>query len=118
MELYWLRMLFKDIHVHLPLAPVLWCDNVSAHTLACNPVYHARTKHIEVDYHFVRKKVLNRDIYVQFISTHDQVSDIFTKRLTSIRFLTLKSKLMVVTPPINLRCLLTFVMEMKSPHHL
>jgi hypothetical protein len=102
-ELYWLRMLFKDIHISLFLAPVLWCDNVSALALASNPVYHARTKHIEVDYHFVREKVLNCDILIKYISTHDQVSDIFTKGLFSARFLTLKSKLMVVAPPINLR---------------
>jgi hypothetical protein len=102
-ELYWLRMLFKDLHVSLPLEPVLWCDNVSALSLASNPVYHASTKHIEVDYHFVREKVINRDISIRFISTHDQIADIFTKGLSSARFLTLKSKLLVVAPPINLR---------------
>jgi hypothetical protein len=57
-ELYWLCMLFKDIHVSLPLAPVLWCDNVSALALASNPMYHAHTKHIEVDYHLFEKKSL------------------------------------------------------------
>jgi hypothetical protein len=65
-------------------------------------VYYAHTKHIEVDYHFVREKVLNQDISIWFISTHDQISDIFTKGLSSARFLTLKSKLMVVAPPITL----------------
>ena len=75
---------------------MLWCDNVSALALAFNPVFHARTKHIEVDYHFVREKVVNRDIIVKFISTLDQVADIFTKGLSSSRFVYLKSKLMVV----------------------
>lgn len=57
----------------------------------------------EVDYHFVREKVLNCDILVKFISTDDQTSDIYTKGLSSQHFLKLKSKLMVVPPHINLR---------------
>jgi hypothetical protein len=80
----------------------LWCDNVSALALASNPIYHARTKHIEVDYHFVHENVVNRDIVVKFISTGDQIADIFTKGLSSSRFAYLLSKLMVV-PPICLR---------------
>ena len=52
-ELYWLRMLFKDLGVYLHHAPILWCDNVSALALASNPIFHAHTKYIEVDYHFV-----------------------------------------------------------------
>lgn len=68
----------------LSLCPsFLWCDNVSALDLASNPVFHARTKHIEVDYHFIREKVLNGDILVKFISILDQVADIFTKGLPS-----------------------------------
>ena len=105
-ELYWLRMLFQEIQIPLKVAPVLWCDNVNALALASNPVFHARTKHIEVDYHFVRKKVVNRDIIVKFISTLDQVADIFTKGLSSSRFVYLKSKLMVVQPPSPCRGLL------------
>ena len=101
--LFWLRMLFKELQVPLPSIPILWCDNVSALALASNPVFHARTKHIEVDYHFVRKKVLNRDISVKFISTIDKVADIFTKALSFTRFAHLTSKLMVIPPPISLQ---------------
>ena len=92
-------MLFQEIQIPLKVAPVLWCDNVSALALASNPVFHACTKHIEVNYHFVLEKVVNRDIIVKFISTLDQVADIFTKGLSSSRFVYLKSKLMVVQPP-------------------
>jgi hypothetical protein len=94
-ELFWIRMLLKEIQVYLAAPPVLWCDNISALALASNPVFHARTKHIEVDYHFVREKVLNRDILLKFISTQDQVADLFTKGLSSAQFLLLKSKLYV-----------------------
>lgn len=70
-ELFWLRLLFKELGVALTQAPVLWCDNVSALALASNPVFHACAKHIEVDYHFMREKVINGDILIKFISTHD-----------------------------------------------
>jgi hypothetical protein len=55
-KLFWLCMLFKELGVPLPVALVIWCDNISALALASNPVFHARTKHIEVDYHFVLEK--------------------------------------------------------------
>jgi hypothetical protein len=113
-ELFWLRMLFKELGVALPHAPVLWCDNVSALALASNPVFHARTKHIEVDYHFVREKVVNGDILIKFISTHDQIADIFTKGLSTARFNFLKSKLMVVPPPISLRGNVSDLAELES----
>ena len=87
-ELYWLRMLLRDFGIFLPHPPLLWCDNVSALAIASNPVLHARTKHIEVDYHFVHEKVL------KFISTHDQLVDLFTNGLPSPRFNWLTSKLM------------------------
>jgi len=102
-ELYWLRMLFRAFQVHLPAPPKSWCDNMGAIALALNPIYHARTKHVEVDYHFIREKVLHKDITISYISTHDQHVDIFTKGLTSARFLFLRDKLMIVAPPISLR---------------
>jgi hypothetical protein len=71
--------------------------------LLSNPVYHAHAKHIELDYHFIRKKVINGDISVKFISTHDQVSNIFMKCLSYAHFALLKSKLLVISPPFSLR---------------
>jgi hypothetical protein len=96
-------MVLKDLQISIIAPPLLWCDNVSAIALASNPVYHARTKHIKVDYHFIREKVLNKDISLSFISTCDQPANIFTKGLTSSIFLFLHDKLMVCPPPIRLR---------------
>jgi hypothetical protein len=76
---------------------------MGAIALASNPIYHARTKHVEVDYHFIREKVLHKDIAISYLSTHDQLADIFTKGLTSTRFLLLRDKLMIVALPISLR---------------
>jgi hypothetical protein len=86
-------MLLKELCIFLHTPPILWCDNVSALALASNPIYHARTKHIEVDYHFIREKVLHGDIVLKFISTLDQAADIFTKGLSSSRFAHLHAKL-------------------------
>ena len=53
----WIQSLLKELQVMQPRAPVLWCDNLGATYLTANPVFHTRTKHIEVDFHFVREKV-------------------------------------------------------------
>ena len=49
--------------------------------LASNPTFHARSKHIEVHYHYVREKALSKDVEIKFIKTKDQVADMFTKFL-------------------------------------
>lgn len=85
------------------LPTVIWCDNLSAIALASSPVYHARTKHVEIDYHFIREKVLSKDILVQHVGSNDQLADIFTKPLPVARFLFLKNKLKVVDTPLSLR---------------
>jgi hypothetical protein len=108
----WLLLLLKCIgfacclrscQVPLVHTPCLWVDNIGALSLSSNPVFHARTKHIEVDYHFIREKIFNKDLFVRYISTHSQPSDIFTKGVSKARFLLLRDKLMVFSLPINLR---------------
>ena len=79
----------------LSTTPVIWCDNTSALTLASNFVFHGRTKHIEVDYHFIRERVVRGNIRLQFISTDDQVADVFTKAFPLPQFHKLRSKLLI-----------------------
>jgi len=55
----WLKKLLMDLGEHCGGKVVMYCDNMSSIELASNPVFHARTKHIEVHYHFVREKVLD-----------------------------------------------------------
>ena len=93
----------KDLGIYLPVPPKLWCDNVSALAIASNPVFHARTKHIEVDYHFVREKDLRRDLQIKYIATGDQLANVFTKSLSISRFGFLHSKIMVSIDPMVLR---------------
>ena len=101
-ELCWLQTLLKNLGVFISAAPILWCDNISAFAIASNPVFHARTKHIGVDFHFVRERVLRKDLTVRFVSTLDQLADIFTKSLPTHRFLDLRSNLMATVHPIEL----------------
>lgn len=101
-ELTWLQYMLTELHVSLASPPILWCDNIGATFLASNPVIHARTKHIEIDYHFVRERVANKSLQIRFLSTNDQLADIFTKPLASPRFLLLSSKLTV--SPLGLAC--------------
>ncbi|CAL9001944.1 unnamed protein product, partial [Prunus brigantina] len=92
-ELRWLCNLFRELKIPLRSPLCLFVDIISALHMAANPIFHARTCHIEIDYHFVRE-VLTRGVrHTQYISSHSQLANIFTKNLTQERFHSLASKL-------------------------
>ncbi|KAI3462288.1 hypothetical protein Pfo_018951, partial [Paulownia fortunei] len=72
-ESTWLIQLMNNLHQLVDYPIPLYCDNQSAIRLAENPVFHARTKHVEVHYHFIREKVLQEEIEMRQIKTNDQV---------------------------------------------
>ncbi|CAH9084821.1 unnamed protein product [Cuscuta epithymum] len=76
----------------------LLCDNVSASYLSTNPIQHARSKHISIDYHFVRERVSHRDLVVRYVPTQFQLADILTKCLSPQRFIFLRDNLRIVSP--------------------
>jgi hypothetical protein len=80
-ELIWVQSLLQELHISQARSLVLWCDNIGATYPSSNPVFHARTKHIEVDFHFVRECVNQKQLQIWFISSKDQVANIFTKPL-------------------------------------
>lgn len=95
-ESTWLVQLLEDLHQPTDYAVPFYCDNLSAIRLAENPVFHARTKHVEVHYHFIREKVLQGEIVLEHIRTEDQVADLFTKSLGGNKFENLSKQLGMV----------------------
>jgi hypothetical protein len=95
-ELQWLMYLFKDLNVQCTKLPVLYCDNQSALQIAANPVFHERTKHLEIDCHIVREKLKGGLMKLLPVMSKDQIADFFTKPLLPQQFNTLLSKLGMV----------------------
>ncbi|GKV37533.1 hypothetical protein SLEP1_g45555 [Rubroshorea leprosula] len=103
-ELMWITFLLRDVAISLHSPPQLFSDNISALHMSINPVFHARTKHIEIDYHFVREKVAIGSLITCYISGIDQLADLLTKPLLKHRYQLLRSKLGVFSSPLsNLR---------------
>ncbi|GJY79554.1 ribonuclease H-like domain-containing protein [Tanacetum coccineum] len=97
-ETCWLRNLLRELHTPLSSATLVYCDNVSAVYLSCNPVQHQRTKHIEIDIHFVRDLVVAGQVRVLHVSSRYQFAKIFTKGLSSALFEEFRSILSVRCP--------------------
>ncbi|WVZ50486.1 hypothetical protein U9M48_001732 [Paspalum notatum var. saurae] len=85
-ECCWVRNLLHELYVPVDKATVIYCDNVSAIYLSENPVHHRRTKHVELDIHFVREKVALGQMRVVQVPTDQQYADIMTKGLSSAQF--------------------------------
>jgi len=98
-EIIWLRWLLKDMGIDLSAPTPLFCDNQSAIQIAHNDVFHERTKHIEVDCHFVRSHFNQGTIKLPFISSELQVANLFTKPHVIARFRFLVSKLRMLSKP-------------------
>jgi hypothetical protein len=80
-ETCWVHNLLPELHFHIPQATLVYCDNVSAIYLSGNPVQHQRTKHIEMDIHFVPEKVARGQAHILHVPSRHQITDIFTKGL-------------------------------------
>lgn len=100
-ELLWIRWLLSDLGVPQPPTTTLYCDNRSAIQISKNDVFHERTKHIEIDCHFVRHHVGAGTLHLHSVASDEQTADIFTKALSPGRFHALLSKLKLIStlPP-------------------
>ena len=85
-EIMWIRRLLKELKMGSSSPMKLYCDNKAEISIAQNPVPHDRTKHVEVDKHFIKEKIDNRVVCMTYIPTEEQVVDVFTKGLYKRQF--------------------------------
>lgn len=97
-EIVWLQNLLKVMGLQQKVTQLLLCDNLSAVCLSTNPMFHKRTKHFDVDFHYVRERVALKALEVKHIPAALQLADIFTKSLSQEPFFKLRSKLGVSLP--------------------
>ncbi|WJZ84337.1 hypothetical protein VitviT2T_003945 [Vitis vinifera] len=92
-EILWLKKILEELKRPLEMPMKLYCDNKAAISIAHNPVQHDRTKHVEIDKHFIKDKLEASIICMPFVSTTQQIADILTKGLFKSSFEFLISKL-------------------------
>ncbi|RVW15617.1 Retrovirus-related Pol polyprotein from transposon RE2 [Vitis vinifera] len=98
-DIAWIVQLLRDLHVTLSTTPKILCDNQSAIFMVVNPITRPRSKHIAIDYHFVRELVANGTLKVDFIPSHLQLADSLTKGVTKPQFFLFQRKLSVIPSP-------------------
>ena len=92
-ELLWMKIILDDLRIKWDGPMKLYCDNKSAINIAYNPIQHDRTKHIEIDRHFIKEKLEEAVVCMSYIPSEHQLTDILTKELNSSMFHDLVFKL-------------------------
>ncbi len=92
-EAIWLRVLLEDMGFTQTTATVIHADNQGAIALSHNPVGHSRAKHIDIRHHFIRERIQNSEIRLEYCSTKDMLADIFTKQLPREQFQRFRTEL-------------------------
>ena len=87
---------FEGLHSFICDKVPLWCDNESAIKISLNPVQHFKTKHIGIRYHFIQDHIRQGEIELNYVNTHDNLADIFTKPLDEARFRELRHELNII----------------------
>src|SRR5882672_10066370 len=92
-EAVWLHSLLKSLGHAQDRASCIHCDNVGSNILTRNPYFHARSKHIDIQHHYVRERVEAGDIHYAYIPTHDNIADCLTKSLPHPKFQELTARM-------------------------
>ncbi|MFV0960694.1 Ty1/Copia family ribonuclease HI, partial [Klebsiella pneumoniae] len=95
-EIVWIKSMLEWLGIFVPRPIHMWCDNLAAIYIANNPVFHERTKHIEVDCHYIRDMILKGEIATSHVSSEEQTTDVFTKPLSISDFSRCCNKLSMI----------------------
>ena len=96
-QVLWMIQTLADLEVKYTAPIPIHCDNTSAISVSKNPVFHSKTKHIPIKYHFLREQVTNQTVQVHYIPNTEQIADIFTKPLAKTPFEYLRHKMGVIS---------------------
>lgn len=96
-QIVWMRQILKDIKVIHDEPSVIYCDNSSAINISKNLVKHLKTKHISIKYNYLREQVSEEKVNLEYVSTKEQIGDVFTKPLPIDTFIYFRDKLGVST---------------------
>ena len=96
-ELIWLKSFLASLGVYHKTPMKVYCDNQMALHIARNPVFQDRTKHIEIDCHFIRQHLMSGSIEASHVRSKDQLADIFTKALGGEIFENLQKKMGIIS---------------------
>jgi hypothetical protein len=95
-QVLWMIQTLADLEVKYTAPIPIHCDNTSAISVSKNPIFHSKTKHIPIKYHFLREQVTNQIVQVNYIPTTEQIADIFTKPLAKTPLEYLRQNLGVI----------------------
>ena len=98
-EIMWLKKMLKDIWIEFTKPIIIYYDNTSIISMSKNPILHSKMKYISVKYHVLREKAIDKEIRLEYLSTKDQIVDIFTKPLPKDIFEYLRGMLGVMCLP-------------------
>ena len=96
-QILWIKYQLEDYEIKLNNIPIQY-GNKSIINLSKNPILHSRIKHIKIRHHFIKEHVLNGDVFLEYICTKDQLTDIFTKPLSEERFSHIRKELDIFDP--------------------
>ena len=95
----WMKQMLKDIGIEFTEPIIIYCDTTSTVSMCKNLVLHYKKKHISIKYHVLREKAIEKEIRLEYVSTNDQIENIFMKHFPKDTFEYLRGMLGVMPLP-------------------
>ena len=85
-EVLWIKRVLEELKIRIHPLAMMYCDNKATISISYNPVHHDRTKHVEVDCHFIKEKIEQREICLTYVPSKSQIADVLTKGILRENF--------------------------------